>query len=97
MHDLAVMLQPSGFDRRLQFGQIKTSAGNGDARTDIDAFGDLGREVFRDEMSPRIERDDPLRIGSIAEMVRSFAAGWVLVRSGRRIGSRAPDETASAR
>ncbi len=25
------------------------------------------------------------------------SAGWVLVRSGRRIGSSAPDETASAR
>ena len=63
--NVAVMLEPSGFDRRLQLGQIETGAGDGDARADIDAFGDLGREVFRGEMPPRIERDDPLRIGPL--------------------------------
>jgi hypothetical protein len=65
VHDLAVMLEPAGFDRRLQFGQIETRASDGNARTDIDAFGDLLREVFRDEMAPRIERNDPLRIGPL--------------------------------
>ena len=35
VHDLAVMLQASGCDGRLQFGQIEARAGNGDARTYI--------------------------------------------------------------
>ena len=65
VHDLAVLLEPPGFDRRLQFGQIKTGARDGNTRTDVDAFGDLAREVFRGEMSPWIERDDPLRLGPL--------------------------------
>jgi len=57
VHDLVVDLEPSGFDRRLQFGQIKTGAGNCDTGTDIDAFGDLCCEAFRGKMSPRIQRN----------------------------------------
>ena len=72
VHDLAVMLEPAGFDRRLQFGQIETRARDGDARTDVDAFGDLGCKIFRDEMSPRIERDDPLRIGPLRKRPDRF-------------------------
>ena len=72
MHDLAVLLEPSGFDRRLQFGQIETGARDGNARTDVDAFGDLCCEVFRGEMSPGIERDDPLRIGPLRKRPDRF-------------------------
>jgi hypothetical protein len=72
VHELAVMLEPSGFDRGLQFGQIETGAGDGDARTDVDALGDLAREIFRGEMSPRIERDDPLRIGPLRKRPDRF-------------------------
>ena len=72
MHDLAVLLEPSGFDRRLQFGQINASARDGNTRTDVDAIGDLGCEVFRGEMSPRIERNDPLRIGPLRKRADRF-------------------------
>ena len=65
VHDLAILLEPSGFDRGLQFGQIETGACDGDTRTDVDALSDLAREVFRGEMSPWIERDDPLRLGPL--------------------------------
>ena len=65
VHDLAVVLEPSGCDRGLQFGQVEPRAGDRDARTDVDAFGDLAREVFGDEMAPWIERDDALRLGPL--------------------------------
>ena len=55
------------------------------------------REIFRDAVAPRIERDDAAAARSIAETARSSTAGAVLVRSGRAIGSSAPDDTASAR
>ena len=72
MHDLAVLFKPSGFDRRLQFGQIKSSARDRNTRTDVDAFGDLRCEVFRGEMSPRIERNDPLRIDPLRKRPDRF-------------------------
>ncbi len=65
MHDLAVMLQTSGCDCRLQFGEIEARAGNGDARTYIDAFGNFGTEVLSYQMAPRIERDDALRVAPL--------------------------------
>jgi len=49
----------------LQFGQIETGARDGDAWTDVDALGDLACEIFRGEMSPWIERDDPLRLSPL--------------------------------
>ena len=55
MHDLAILLEPSGFDRGLQLGQIEAGARDGNTRADVDALGDLAREVFRGEMSPWIE------------------------------------------
>jgi hypothetical protein len=73
MHDLAILLEPSGFDRCLQFGQIKAGACDGNTRTDVDAFGDLAREVFRGEMSPWIERDDPLRLGPLRKRPDRFS------------------------
>ena len=72
VYELAVMLEPAGFDCRLQFGQIETGAGNGNARTDVDAFGDFLGEVFSGEMSPRIERDDLLRVGPLRKRPDRF-------------------------
>ena len=40
VHDLAILLQPSGFDRSLQFGQVEAGARDGDARADVDALGE---------------------------------------------------------
>src|SRR6516225_5850234 len=62
-----IMLEPPGFDRRLQLGEIKAGARDRDARADVDAFGDLGREVFSDQMSPRVQRNDALRIAPLRE------------------------------
>ncbi len=49
LNDFAVMLQPAGCERGLQFRQIEARAGDGDARADIDALGDLLGEFFRGE------------------------------------------------
>ena len=65
VHDLAVGLQPPGRDRRLHLGQVEPRARDGDARADVDALGDLACEILRDQMSPRIERDDPLRVAPL--------------------------------
>ena len=55
VHHLAVVPEPARRDGGLQFGQIEAGAGDGDAGPDVDAFGDLAGEIFRGEMSPRIE------------------------------------------
>ena len=65
MHQFAVMLEPASGDRRLQLGQVEPGAGDGDAGPDVDAFGDFAGEIFRDQMAPRIERDDGLRIAPL--------------------------------
>ena len=73
MHDFAILLEPSGFDRGLQLGQIETGARDGNARTDVDALSDLAREIFRGEMSPWIERDDALRFGPLRKRPDRFS------------------------
>jgi len=70
------MLQPARRDRGLQFRQIEARAGDGNARADIGTLGDLLGEFFRGEMSPRIERDDFVRIGPLRERPIIAAAGY---------------------
>src|SRR5580698_1009731 len=50
---IAVMLQPSGGDGRLQFGQIEPRAGDGDRGADVDALGNFSLEILGDQMAPR--------------------------------------------
>ena len=73
VHDVAILLEPSGLDRGLQFGQIEAGARDGNARTDVDTLGDLAREIFRSEMSPWIERDDPLRLCPLRKRPDGFS------------------------
>ena len=70
VNDLAVVLEPPGLDRRLQFGQIETRARDGDARADVDAFGDFCSRNFRrpDVPTDRARRSAPDR--SIAGTAR---------------------------
>jgi len=72
MHDLAVMLQTSGCDCRLQFGEIEARAGNGDARTYIDAFGNFG---YRSSQLP----DGP------TDRARTMRCGSPIVETARRL------------
>jgi hypothetical protein len=72
VYELAVMLEPSGFDRLLQLRQIKPSACDSNTGTDVDAFGDLLGEVFSGEMAPWIKRDNPLRISPLRKRPDRF-------------------------
>jgi hypothetical protein len=65
VHDIAVAFSRPAAIADLQFGQIEPRAGDGDARADIDAFGDFRLEVLGHQMAPRIERDDALRIAPL--------------------------------
>ncbi len=67
MHDVAVVFEATASDRGLQLGQIEPRLGDRNARADIDPFGDLGRKVFGNEMTPGIERYDLLGIGPLSE------------------------------
>ena len=103
VYDVAVMLQPAGCDGRLQFGKIEARAGDGDAWADVDAFGDLGREILGDQMAPRIERNDALRIAPLrkrADGCGGMGVGEVrtpdrIERAGRN-GQRAVDRIGAA-
>ena len=76
--------------------KIEPSLGDGDGRTDVDAFRNFRLESLGNQMPPRIERDDALRFGPLRE--RSDADGriGVVVRP-PGFGSSARAETASAR
>ena len=67
VNDFAVVLQPSGIDGRFEFRQIEAGAGDRDARPDVDSLGDFVGKVFRDEMTPGIERDNALRFAPLRE------------------------------
>ena len=67
MDGMAVGLQPSGGQRVADFDQVEPRPGDGDTRADVEAFGDLRLEHVRDQMSPRVERDDLLRLGPLRE------------------------------
>ncbi len=77
--------------------KVEPGAGHRDGRADVEAFGDLALEGVGDEVAPGVERDDALLGSDHCGNGPMVAAGWVLVRSGRRIGSSAPEVTASAR
>ena len=64
---MAVGNEPFGVEGRFDLGQIKARASNGNGRTDIDAFRQLGAEILRDQMPPRVERDDTRRIGPLGK------------------------------
>src|SRR5580692_594202 len=67
VNDFAVVLQPSGVDRRPELRQIEAGAGDRDARPDVDSLGDFAGKIFRDEMTPGIERDNALRLAPLRE------------------------------
>src|SRR5580704_12356920 len=50
--DIAVIDEASRGKRALHFRQIEAGAGDGDGRTDVDAFGDFDLEIFRRHRHP---------------------------------------------
>ena len=65
MDGTAVSLQPSGSNGIAHLDQVETRAGDGDARADVEAFGNLRLEGVGDQMAPRIERDDFLGLAPL--------------------------------
>ena len=92
--------------------QVEARLGDGDARADVEALGDLGLERLGDQMAPRIERDDlpglaPLReradgrggngVGEVRPADRIERAGGHRERAIERIGAAmAADDVAVA-
>ena len=64
---IAVGLQPPGSQRIAHLDQVEPRPGDRDARADVEAFGDLRLEGVGDQMAPRIERDDLLRLAPLRE------------------------------
>ena len=91
VHDIAIGLEPLRQDRGTDFRQIEPRACHRDARADIGAFGDLLAEIFRDQVTPGVERDDavgfaPLRErpdGRGGERVGEIGAADRIERAGR--------------
>ncbi|CCD99338.1 hypothetical protein BRAS3809_2590011 [Bradyrhizobium sp. STM 3809] len=72
MHDVAVMDEALRGERGMQLRQLDARLGHRDGRPDVDAFGDLAAEIFRDQVAPGIERDD---LGWIAPLVERADGG----------------------
>ena len=90
-HDPAVRLDLVQPDGVLELGHGEARLGHGDGRADVPAGGELLGERLADHVAPRVERDDPgrvgplrmrpdrhgrCRVGEIGSMQRVQAAGW---------------------
>ena len=67
MDGVAVRLQPPGRQRVAHLDQVESRARDCNRRADVEPLRDLLLELLRNQMPPRIERYDPLRLAPLRE------------------------------